>query len=376
MDKRIYLDNAATSPLDPEVIEAMIPVMREHYGNPSSTHAHGRKAKGMLEEARGTVAKLIGCSPAEIFFTSGGTEADNLALRSAVKDLGVKHIISSPIEHHAVLHTAEELAHAGLAELHLLPILPNGHVDLAALESILQNHSNCLVSLMHANNEIGNLLDLSRVSSLCQQYGALFHCDTVQTMGHYPFNLAEMGIDFLAGAAHKFNGPKGVGFANVRKGRKISPQITGGAQERELRGGTENIYGAIGLAKALEISYRDLDHKSQHIEGLKSRMIQKLKSEIPGIAFNGDAEGNSLYTVLSVSFPAHEVGPMLLFNLDLAGISASGGSACSAGSNAGSHVIRCLNPQTDRTTVRFSFGKFNTENDIDATVAKLKEWYA
>jgi cysteine desulfurase len=376
MENRIYLDNAATSPLDPEVMEAMIPVMRDYYGNPSSTHAHGRKAKGMMEEARGTVAKLLGCSPAEIFFTSGGTEADNLALRSAVKDLGVKNIISSPIEHHAVLHTAEELAHKGMAVLHLLPILPNGHVDMQALEQLLQTHQNCMVSLMHANNEVGNLLDMQRVAELCQQHQAYFHCDTVQTMGHYRFNLSELPVDFLAGAAHKFNGPKGVGFAFIRKGRKISPLITGGAQERELRGGTENIYGIIGLAKALEISYRDIDAKSAKISALKSLMMEKLKAEIPGVEFNGDAEGESLYTVLSVSFPPNPVGPMLLFNLDLAGISASGGSACSSGSTAGSHVIQCLRPGTDRTTVRFSFGKFNTEEDILSTVAKLKEWYA
>lgn len=376
MENRIYLDNAATSPLDPEVMEAMIPVMRDYYGNPSSTHAHGRKAKGMMEEARGTVAKLLGCSPAEIFFTSGGTEADNLALRSAVKDLGVKNIISSPIEHHAVLHTAEELAHKGMAELHLLPILPNGHVDMQALEQLLQTHEHCMVSLMHANNEVGNLLDMQRVAELCQQHNAYFHCDTVQTMGHYRFNLSELPVDFLAGAAHKFNGPKGVGFAFIRKGRKISPLITGGAQERELRGGTENIYGIIGLAKALEISYRDIDAKSAKISALKSLMMEKLKAEIPGVEFNGDAEGESLYTVLSVSFPPNPVGPMLLFNLDLAGISASGGSACSSGSTAGSHVIQCLRPGTDRTTVRFSFGKFNTEEDILSTVAKLKEWYA
>jgi cysteine desulfurase len=376
MENRIYLDNAATSPLDPEVLDAMIPVMRDFYGNPSSTHAHGRKAKGMMEEARGTVAKLLGCSPAEIFFTSGGTEADNLALRSAVKDLGVENIISSPIEHHAVLHTAEELAHKGMVKLHLLPILPNGHVDMSALEQLLQTHENCMVSLMHANNEVGNLLDMHRVAELCQQHRAYFHCDTVQTMGHYRFNLSELPVDFLAGAAHKFNGPKGVGFAFIRKGRKISPLITGGAQERELRGGTENIYGIIGLAKALEISYRDIDAKSAKISALKSLMMEKLKAELPGVEFNGDAEGESLYTVLSVSFPPNPVGPMLLFNLDLAGISASGGSACSSGSTAGSHVIQCLRPGTDRTTVRFSFGKFNTEEDIISTVAKLKEWYA
>lgn len=375
MNDRIYLDNAATTPLDPEVLQAMIPVMEEFYGNPSSTHGHGRKVKAMIEEARGKVAKLLNCQPSEIFFTSGGTEADNLALRSAVSTWGIKNIITSPIEHHAVLHTVEELEKAGLVRMHLVKLDEKGHVDLNHLQELLNSMDHVMVSLMHANNEIGNLLDIDTVGRMAHEAGALFHCDTVQTMGHYAFDLSQGNIDYLAAAAHKFNGPKGVGFIYINRQHRLQPQITGGAQEREVRGGTENVYGIIGLAKALEICYRDMDKKRAHIEGLRQLMIDELKREIPGVEFNGDCEGNCLYTVLSVSFPPSDAGNMLLFNLDIAGISASGGSACSSGNTAGSHVIQAIRPNTERTTVRFSFGKFNTKEDILTTVNKLKAWY-
>lgn len=376
MENRIYLDNAATTAIDPEVVDTMIPVLRDLYGNPSSTHGHGRKVKALLEESRSKIARLLNCTPGEIIFTSGGTEADNMAIRGAVKHLGVKHIITSPIEHHAVLHTVEEMQHSGKAEMHLVRLDQKGHVDLQHLEELLAACPDALVTLMHGNNEIGNLLDLEKVAALCVQYDAWFHTDTVQTMGHYTFDLQQLPIDFLACGAHKFNGPKGVGFIYIRKGSRMKPFITGGAQEREMRGGTENVYGIVGLAKALEISYRDLDQKRQHIEGLKKLMISELRNAIPGVTFNGDAEGRSLYTVLSVSFPPSDAGDMLLFNLDLAGISASGGSACSSGSNTGSHVIRSLNTDPLRTTVRFSFGKFNTADEIRQVVGKLAEMYA
>ena len=303
MNDRIYLDNAATTPLDPEVLEAMIPVMKEFYGNPSSTHGHGRKVKAMLEESRGKIAKLLNCQPSEIFFTSGGTEADNLALRGSVETWGVKNIITSPIEHHAVLHTVEELEKAGLVQMHLVRLTDKGHVDMQHLQELLDTCPNALVSLMHANNEIGNLLDVDAVGQMAHAKGALFHCDTVQTMGHYAFDLSKGSIDFLAAAAHKFNGPKGVGFIYINRQRRLKPQITGGAQEREVRGGTENVYGIVGIAKALEICYRDMDKKHAHIEGLRKLMIDLLKKEIPGVEFNGDCEGHCLYTVLSVSFP-------------------------------------------------------------------------
>ncbi len=375
LTERIYLDNAATTPMDPEVVDAMIPMMREHFGNPSSSHGHGRKVKNVIEESRGKIASLLKCSPGEIFFTSGGTEADNLALRGSVANLGVKTIISSPIEHHAVLHTAEDLHKNCNINLQLVNILPNGHVDTTHLYELLKQYPNALVSLMHANNEIGNMLNLEEVGNNIHQANALFHCDTVQTMGHYNFDLSQGYVDFLCGAGHKFNGPKGVGFLYMNKKNRLAPEITGGSQEREIRGGTENVYGIVGIAKALEISYRDLEHKHAHISKLKAEMIQALRENIAGIEFNGDPEGNSLYTVLSVSFPNSESGNMLLFNLDINGISASGGSACSSGATGGSHVINCIKPGTDRTTIRFSFGKYNTIEDIKTTVEKLKTWY-
>jgi cysteine desulfurase len=373
--ERIYLDNAATTPMDPEVVDAMVPMMREHFGNPSSSHGHGRKVKNVIEESRGKVASLLKCSPGEIFFTSGGTEADNLALRGSVASLGVKTIISSPIEHHAVLHTAEDLHKTANINLQMVNILPNGHVDTTHLYELLNKYPNAIVSLMHANNEIGNMLNIEEVGNNIHQANALFHCDTVQTIGHFNFDLSKGYVDFLCGAGHKFNGPKGIGFLYMNKKNRVTPEITGGAQEREIRGGTENVYGIVGLAKALEISYRDLEHKFAHISKLKSEMIHALKENIAGIEFNGDPEGNSLYTVLSVSFPSSDAGNMLLFNLDINGISASGGSACSSGATGGSHVINCIKPGTDRTTIRFSFGKYNTLEDIKTTIEKLKTWY-
>jgi cysteine desulfurase len=373
--QRIYLDNAATTPMADEVIEAMVPIMREHYGNPSSTHAHGRKVRGIIEEARGTVAKLLNCAPGEIFFTSGGTEADNLALRGSVAKLGVQNIISSAIEHHAVLHTVEELHQMQNIGLDFVKIDEKGHVDMQHLGQLLQQKPHTLVSLMHANNEIGNMIDIQAVGEMVHNANGFFHCDTVQTMGHFPFDLNQGHIDFLAGAGHKFNGPKGCGFIYINKKNKIVPQITGGAQEREMRGGTENVIGIVGLAKALEIAYRDIDAKKQHITQLKTAMMDLLRQQIPGVSFNGDPEGRSLYTVLSVSLPPNDMSSMLLFQLDLAGISCSGGSACSSGANGGSHVINSIHPGTDRSTVRFSFGKHNTLDEIQYTVNQLATWY-
>ncbi|MBM3437796.1 MAG: cysteine desulfurase [Bacteroidetes bacterium] len=373
--QRIYLDNAATTPIAEEVIDAMIPMMREHFGNPSSTHAHGRKVRGIIEESRGTISKLLNCSPGEIFFTSGGTEADNLALRGSVAKLGIQNIISSAIEHHAVLHTVEELHHHHGVGLNFVNLNAQGHVDMGHLSELLQQKPHALVSLMHANNEIGNMIDVQAVGEMVHQANGIFHCDTVQTMGHFPFDLSQGHIDFLAGAGHKFNGPKGVGFIYINKKNKIVPEITGGAQEREMRGGTENVIGIVGLAKALEIAYRDIDAKKQHITQLKTSMIDLLRQQIPGVEFNGDPEGRSLYTVLSVSLPPSDMSSMLLFQLDLAGISASGGSACSSGATGGSHVINGICPDTDRTTIRFSFGKHNTLDEIQYTVNQLANWY-
>jgi cysteine desulfurase len=371
--ERIYFDNAATTPLDKEVADAMYQVMLHEYGNPSSTHATGRTVRTIIEECRRTIAKLINCSPGEIFFTSGGTEADNMAIRKTVEDFKIQNIITSAIEHHAVSHTIEELAHAGLVKMHLVKLTENGHIDYTDLENLLQNNPNALVSLMHANNEIGNLLDAERVGNLCEQYKAFFHSDTVQTIGHYPIDVQKLKVHFIACAAHKFHGPKGVGFIYVSSNAKIHPFITGGAQERNMRGGTENVYGIVGLTKALEKAYAHLDEEMAHISSIKKYMIEQLKANIPGIQFNGDAEGNSLYTVLNTSFPPSPIGEMLLFKLDIAGISVSGGSACSSGSDVGSHVLKALNTDRNRAAVRFSFAKQNTKAEVDKVIAALVE---
>ncbi|WP_160068761.1 cysteine desulfurase family protein [Sphingobacterium bovisgrunnientis] len=370
----IYLDNAATTPLDPEVIEVMVETMKNEYGNPSSIHAHGRQAKTIVEKARKTIANLLHASPAEIFFTSGGTEADNMAIVRSIEAYGITHAITTPIEHHAVLHTLEELAKNDKIQLDLLRLDEQGNIDLNQLEELLAKNPRSLVSIMHANNELGNLTDIKRVSEICQQYNAIFHSDTVQTMGHYKHDLSELKIDFITGAGHKFHGPKGVGFLYINGNNKIRPLIFGGAQERNMRGGTENVYGIVGLAKALEIAYREMDEHHAYIQGLKSYMIDALKTAIPTIQFNGNLDpANSLYTVLNVSLPCTDMSDMLLFNLDIFGISASGGSACSSGSDIGSHVLRGINANPDRPSVRFSFSKNNTKEEIDTVVAKLKE---
>jgi len=374
---KVYLDNAATTRLDPEVLEAMIPVMADHYGNPSSIHSNGRAARSLIERARKNIAGILNAAPAEIFFTSGGTEADNTAIRSSIETLGIRHAITSRIEHHAVLHTLEHLEKTNQIELSFVNLDENGVVDLVHLETLLKTHPGSLVSLMHGNNEIGNLLDLDAVGDLCKHYRAVFHSDTVQTMGHYRHDLQKMSANFIVGAAHKFHGPKGIGFLYIRPGTKIYPYLHGGAQERNMRGGTENVYGIVGLSKALEIAYRDMDSHRAHIENLKSRMIQKLGESIEGIRFNGQSGQveSSLYTVLNASLPPSEMSDMLLFNLDISGISVSGGSACSSGTEIGSHVLNELQIDPERANVRFSFGKYNTEEEVDYAVNTLSDLY-
>lgn len=374
----VYLDNAATTAMDDRVIEAMLPYMKLHYGNPSSVHSHGRQVRSAIEKARKKVAELLNAAPSEIFFTSGGTEADNTAIVCGIETYGIKHAITSPIEHHAVLHTLEQCAKRGKIKLSLLDVNPKGELDLQQLEALLQANPNSFVSLMHANNEIGNINDIETIGELAKSFGAFFHSDTVQTMGHYPHDLKSLPIDSLVAGGHKFHGPKGSGFLYVRKDKKIHPFIHGGAQERNMRGGTENVIGIIGIAKALELAYEDMDGHRKHIEGLKSRFIELLKENIPGIEFNGNSAdiAKSLYTVLNVSLPPSEENRgMLLFNLDLHGISASGGSACSSGATVGSHVLRALGHDPERESVRFSFSRFNTAEEVDYTVEKLKELY-
>ncbi|MBA3665949.1 MAG: cysteine desulfurase [Bacteroidetes bacterium] len=373
---KIYLDNAATTKLDEEVLKAMLPFMTEDFGNPSSIHAFGRKTRSAIEVARKTVSRILNVSPAEIFFTSGGTEADNMAIVQSIETFGIKHIITSPIEHHAVEHTAKTLEKAGKVKVSWVKIDKKGNVDLQHLEELLKNNERSLVSLMHANNEIGTLLPLKEVGELCEKHGALFHSDTVQTMGHYKMDLKELKVNFITCAAHKFHGPKGVGFLYIHHASKITPFIHGGAQERNMRGGTENLYGIVGLAKALEICNNEMEEHQKYIMGLKDYMRERITETIPGTVFNGEtSHEKSLYTVLNCCFPNHPDAEMLLFNLDIAGIAASGGSACSSGSNQGSHVLSALGIDMTRPSVRFSFSKYNTKAEIDLVVNKLAELF-
>jgi cysteine desulfurase len=370
---RIYFDNAATTPLDPEVLESMMPYLTEKFGNPSSIYSYGRESRLAVETARKTVASILNAHPAEIFFTSGGTESTNTAISSSVRDLGCRHIISSPIEHHATLHTVEHLHRCGEAALSYVKLLPNGHVDLEDLASLLENsEQKCLVTLMHANNEIGNMLDIDAVGALCKRYGAIFHSDTVQTVGHFPFDLRNTPVHFITGAGHKFHGPKGVGLLYINENVKIKPYIHGGSQERNMRAGTENLYGIVGFAKALQKATERLDADRTYINGLKYYMMEQLGKHIEGLCFNGDPLGRSLYTVLSVSFPKTEKSEMILFNLDIHNICASGGSACTSGADQGSHVIRAINNNPNQVTVRFSFSRHNTREEIDYVVETLK----
>ena len=371
---QVYFDNAATTALDPEVIKVMIDVMDNNFGNPSSIHSHGRQVKTIVEKARKTIANLLHVSPAEIFFTSGGTESDNMAIVRSITDFGITHAITSPIEHHAVLHTLEELQKAGKVHLDLLEVDEKGNLNINQLEELLMRNPRTFVSIMHANNEIGNLNDIHHIAELCQKHNAVFHSDTVQTIGHYPHDLTQLKIDFVTGAAHKFHGPKGVGFLYINANNKIKPLIYGGAQERNMRGGTENVYGIAGLAKALELAYENMEEHHTYIQGLKSYMIDELLKAIPDIGFNGVIEPDkSLYTVLNVSFPCSNLADMLLFNLDIAGISCSGGSACSSGTDIGSHVLNAIKSTAERPSVRFSFCKNNTREEIDFVVNTLKE---
>ncbi len=371
--KRIYLDNAATTPLDKEVLEAMLPYMTTHFGNPSSIYSYGRETRLAIENARKSVAKQLGTHPGEIFFTSGGTESNNTAILSSIRDLGCKHIITSPIEHHAVLHTVSHYACEEIST-NFVKLLPNGHIDLNNLEEQLQNSSKkCLVSLMHANNEIGNLLSINAVSALCKKYHAVFHSDFVQTVGHYPIDLGRINVDFIAAAGHKFHGPKGIGILYINREVQAKPMIHGGGQERNMRAGTENLYGIIGFAKALERAMDNYETDVVYIKSLKSYMIDQLQTHIPSVTFNGDYDGSSLYTVLNASFPLTEKSEMLLFNLDINNICVSGGSACSSGANQGSHVINAVNTDTDKIAIRFSFSKYNDKEEINAVIAKVKD---
>jgi cysteine desulfurase len=375
-DTRIYFDNAATTPLAPEVLEAMLPYLSTHFGNPSSIYSYGRETRLAVENARKTVSRILHARPGEIFFTSGGTESNNTAVTAALRDLGCTHIITSPIEHHAVLHTVEFYSNQGAASHSFVRLQPDGHIDYEDLEAQLLGKNNegvkCFVSLMHANNEIGTLLSIKKVGELCYKYGAIFHSDCVQTVGHYPIDLSSLHVHFISASGHKFHGPKGIGILYVNESIQIKPFIHGGGQERNMRAGTENIYGIVGFAKALEMASNNYETDSAYIKGLKSYMTEQLRANISGISINGD-ETHGLYTVLSVCFPRTEKAEFLLMTLDINNICVSGGSACSSGADIGSHVMKALNKTDNWITIRFSFSKYNTMEEVDRVVEKLKE---
>jgi cysteine desulfurase len=374
---RIYFDNAATTPLDKEVLDAMLPYMTTHFGNPSSIYSYGRETKLAVENARKTIAKILGAKPGEIFFTSGGTESNNTAITASIRDLNCTHIITSAIEHHAVLHTVQHYNLQNGITVSYVTVLPTGQIDYVDLEKQLAYQlaigNKCLVSLMHANNEIGTLLSIKHTGELCKKYNAIFHSDCVQTVGHYPINLNELHIHFISATAHKFHGPKGTGILYVNDSIQIKPLIFGGGQERNLRAGTENVYGIVGFAKALEIATRDYEKDRHYIKGLRTYIINALLKTIPEVSFNGDLE-NGLYTVLSVCFPKTEKSDFLLMNLDINNICLSGGSACSSGADIGSHVMQALEKADTHATIRFSFSKYNTKEEIDLVIKKIKDF--
>ncbi len=368
---RIYLDNAASTPMYPEVIREMTELMSTSFGNPSSIHFFGRNAKSTIEEARKVMAQGLGASQGEIFFTSGGTEANNTALKCAVRDLQVSRIITSPTEHHSVLHSCRRLQEMGVL-VSYLNIDALGRPDQAHLEALLaQSDQKTLVSLMHANNEVGTMLNLRATGDLCAKYGALFHTDAVQTVAHFPINLSELKVSFLSASAHKFHGPKGVGILYVNSENIIQSFIDGGGQERNMRAGTENIAGIKAMASAFQICLTRMRHASQEILQLKNYAKEEIRKNFPKVRYNGDQTQNSLYTVLSATFPKTPNGNLLLLHLDIEGISTSGGSACASGAQQGSHVLAAIGVNAEDTTIRISFSEFNTKREVDLLIEKL-----
>ena len=371
---QVYLDNAATTIMDAQVIDKMTQTMKDVYGNPSAIHSNGRQAKAVVELARKSIAKMVQCQSSEIIFTGSGTEADNMALRCAVKDLGVTHIITSTIEHKAVLDTAKTLERKGRAKVSYVKLDVYGKADLEDLEDLAKKYPGSLISLMHANNEIGSLNDVHAISKIARENQCYFHSDTVQTIGHYPIDLSSWDVDFITCSAHKFHGPKGVGFMYKNKSLKISPMVTGGGQESAMRAGTENVMGIIGLAKALEIANTGIEDKINSIQAIKSYFIQQLGEKIKGTCYNGDiSPEGGLYTVLNVSLPPSEKSSTLLFQLDINGVYVSGGSACNSGAQGASHVLKGINHPDNRSVVRFSFSKYTTIQEVDYAIDKLNE---
>jgi len=371
----VYFDNAATTPISKKVLDKMIPYMEDGFGNPSSIHKRGREIKSVIEKSRSKVADILSCEPGEIFFTSGGTEADNMFIINTVLEKKIDTIITSKVEHHAVLHCCDYLNKTQNINIKYVSINDNGEVDLDDLEKITSNNKNSLVSLMHGNNEIGNINDLKTISKICEKNNVIFHSDTVQTVGHYAIDLNKINIQGIVGSAHKFHGPKGIGFLYLNNKHKISPFIHGGAQERNMRGGTENVYGIVGLSEALTLAYENMATHKEKIIALKSHMIESLKQKVKGVKFNGLSSDldNSLYTVLNASIPNVDDQQMFLFNLDINNIAASAGSACSSGSDSGSHVLKEIKTEEGFVNVRFSFSKYNSIEEVDYVINKIVE---
>tara|TARA_B100000029_G_scaffold54052_1_gene49097 strand:+ start:2798 stop:3931 length:1134 start_codon:yes stop_codon:yes gene_type:complete len=371
----VYFDNAATTPLDKGVLSKMLPYMEEGFGNPSSIHKKGREIKAAIEKSRSKIADLLSCEPGEIFFTSGGTEADNMFMINTVVEKKINTIITTKLEHHAVLHCCEYLKNRYNTQIKFVKTDDLGEVDFDDLDNVLRENQNSLVSLMHGNNEIGNINDIEKISNICAQYGVIFHSDTVQTMGHYKLNLNEINVHGVVGSAHKFHGPKGIGFLYLNNNHKISPFIHGGSQERNMRGGTENVYGIIGLSEAMSVAVSDMNNHSKKILSIKKHMIEKLKEKVDGVKFNGLSNilDKSLYTILNVSIPNIEDQQMFLFNLDINNIAASAGSACTSGSNTGSHVLKEIKTFDKHAAIRFSFSKYNTIDEVNYVVDKIVE---
>jgi len=375
---KVFFDNAATTPMAPEVIDVMTDIMKNYYGNPSSQHSFGRATRNIIETSRKKIANFLNTSPGNIFFTSGGTEADNMAIKCGIKDHNITHAITSKLSHHAVLHPLVELEKSGVIKLSYVEVNKKGQVSLSHLKELLESHSRTFVSILHANNEIGTIQDITAIGDICKEHNAIFHSDTVQTMAHYRYDLQKINVDFIAASAHKFHGPKGIGFVYISDNIKISPLLSGGSQERNMRAGTENLIGIAAISHAMDLAYEKMEEETEYIKEIKSYMIAKLKRHIPQVKFNGmcDDIDNSLYTVLSCSFPETPIAEMLLFNLDIKGIACSGGSACTSGSNKGSHVIQEINPNSKRPSVRFSFSKYNTKEEVDYVVDVLKGLFA
>ena len=378
----IYLDNAATTKVREEIVDTISSIIKNEYGNPSSTHSYGRSSKSLIESSRKEIADILNVKTSEIIFTSGGTEGDNMIIRNCVNNLGVSHIITTKIEHHAVTHTIDDLIESNNIKVSYVKVSKSGDVDLNNLEEILKrSDEKSLVSLMHINNEIGNITDIQLVSKICQKYNSLFHSDTVQSIGHYDLDFNELGLDFFVASAHKFHGPKGVGFAFVKKNTQLGSFITGGMQEKGFRAGTESVHNIYGMSEALKISLNNLSKEKQYVSEIKSYFISKISNEIENIKFNGNSAdlSKSTYTLVNVLLPVDKkTGGLFMFKLDMKGIACSKGSACQSGSDNGSHVLNEIQNKEDncKISLRFSFSIYNTKDEIDYTVKEIKNLLA